>query len=126
MDHHIIPAFILGCFSCFILDIYWWTRITTAKRLEGGSYLMKIHEHYHVGLEMIIAGILLYGYVPSATYYLFGFGLAFIMAEWRQIHEIVGKRVEPGHPFAYGSGHFRASTAIGVVLTGILLAVILL
>ena len=43
--------------------------------------------------------------------------LGFLAAEWTQSKEIIHKKVVPGHPFAYGSTHFRSSTMIGIILT---------
>ncbi len=127
----LLPALILGAFAAFAVDIWWWTRIADAQKIEGKSRLLKIHEHYHVGLELILLGFLLPWVVPdsstsfailAAALFAIGCGFGFIMAEWRQVHEIKQMQVVPGHPFAYGSGHFKSSTAIGVVLVGLLAA----
>ena len=42
--------------------------------------------------------------------------IGFLTVEWTQSKEILDKKVIPGHPFAYGSTHFRSSTMIGMIL----------
>lgn len=96
-----------------VLDLVWWH--TGIRKAEKG---VEWHEHYHVGLECWIAEAFL------GTGFLTGMGMGFFLAEWTQSTEIVGKKVLPGHPFAYGSSHFRSSTwfgaALAVVLAGVL------
>jgi len=122
-----IILLILGAFLVFIIDIVWWN--IDFKKAEKG---LEAHEHYHIGLELLIAGIGLSYFSELPVYFLLGAGFAFIMAEWRQTVEIreikdekeVKKDVIPGHPFAYGSLHFKQSTTIGIGLT-ILLSILL-
>lgn len=109
--------FILGAFAIMWLDIFWWT--IDYKKAEKG---LEWHEHYHVGLELFIVGIFLTSIWADLSSLLFGAGFLFMAAEWRQAIEIKGKTVVPGHPFAYGSVHFKSSTIFGLALT--LLAVI--
>jgi hypothetical protein len=116
-----IILFILGAFLVFLVDTWWW-RIDYSKIEKG----LEFHEHYHVGLELLILGLLA-SYVTSlVAFFPIGAGFGFIMAEWRQIVEIKGKQVKPGHPFAYGSEHFGKSTIVGIILTGIVLALLLI
>ena len=118
---------VLGAFLVFVIDILWWN--IDFKKAEKG---MEAHEHYHLGLELMIVGLIVSIFNELPSYFLIGAGFAFIMAEWRQAVEIkktingkvISQNVVPGHPFAYGSVHFKQSTAIGVGLT-ILLSVIL-
>lgn len=60
---------------------------------------MEAHEHYHVGLELGIIGIIL----TSPIF--IGLMVSFILAEWSQDHK-----------FALGSSHFKLSTIIGISL----------
>ena len=118
---------VLGGFLVFVIDILWWN--IDFKKAEKG---MEAHEHYHLGLELLIAGLIVSMFNDLPSYFLVGAGFAFIMAEWRQTveikktvnGEIVKQKVIPGHPFAYGSNHFKQSTAIGIGLT-VLLSIIL-
>lgn len=52
-----------------------------------------------------------------------GAAFGFLLGEWDQLKEIVGKTVKPGYPFAYGSNHFKTSSIIGIslIITVILL-----
>lgn len=112
-----------GAFLVFVIDILWWN--IDFKKAEKG---MEAHEHYHVGIELLIVGLVVSFFNELPSYFLLGAGFAFIMAEWRQTVEIkktingevIKQKVVPGHPFAYGSTHFKQSTAIGVGLTIIL------
>lgn len=111
-----LVSFILGAFLSYIIDVTWWN--LDFKKAEKG---LEAHEHYHVGLELLIAALLVYRFInPTTAYILIGAGFGFITAEWRQTVEIAGKKVKPGHPFAYGSNHFKQSTVIGIILTAIL------
>ena len=106
-----ILAFMLGGLVSMLVDIMWWR--SSINKIEKG---LEFHEHYHFGFELWIVGIFLYLVSPIASFTLLGMGLLFVMAEWRQIHEIKGKDVKPGHPFAVDSGHFTLSTFIGIGL----------
>ena len=112
---------ILGAFAVFLVDIIWWT--IDFKKVEKG---LEFHEHYHVGLELLIISIAL-SYIDNFFIYLLvGAGFAFIMAEWRQTVEIADKKVQPGHPFAYLSLHFHESTIVGIILVGILVTLVII
>lgn len=122
-----IVLLILGGFTVFVIDILWWN--IDFKKAEKG---FEAHEHYHVGLELLIGGVFLSLINEMLVYFMLGAGFAFIMAEWRQTVEIretkdgkeEKKDVVPGHPFAYGSTHFAKSTAIGIALTGFLVGLV--
>ena len=117
--HAIIAS--AGAFAVCIVDVLWWH--IDYKKAERG---MEAHEHYHVGLELLIASYITSLFYEPVSWLLVGMGITFIAAEWRQVHEIKKGKVVPGHPFAYGSSHFASSTIIGVVLCAVLAAVILL
>ena len=124
-----IVLLILGAFAVFVIDILWWN-IDFEKAEKG----LEAHEHYHVGLELLIGGLLLSFINEMLVYIMLGAGFAFIMAEWRQTVEIrktkdgkeEKKNVVPGHPFAYGSLHFKQSNTIGIVLVGFLVGLIVI
>lgn len=124
-----IILLILGAFTTFVIDILWWN--IDFKKAEKG---LEVHEHYHVGIELLILGALLSHLTDHIEYFPIGMGFAFIMAEWKQTTEIrktengktIRKEVVPGHPFAYGSEHFRKSTIVGMVLTGILVFLLII
>ena len=105
-------AFIIGAFAAMWVDTFWW-HIDYKKAEKGFEW----HEHYHIGLELSIVAIFANIYDSTLAAFLFGVGFLFMVAEWRQAIEVVGKKVIPGHPFAYGSVHFKSSTIIGIVLT---------
>lgn len=109
--------FILGAFAVMWVDIFWWT--IDYKKAEKG---LEWHEHYHVGLELIIVAVFLASFHGAISSLLLGAGFLFLAAEWRQAIEIKGNKVLPGHPFAYGSVHFKSSTIFGIGL--VILAVI--
>jgi hypothetical protein len=107
--------FILGAFVVMWLDIFWWH--IDFKKVEKG---LEWHEHYHVGLELIIVASVVSALTENLTALysvLLGAGFLFLAAEWRQAVEIKGKTVIAGHPFAYGSKHFKTSTIFGIALT---------
>lgn len=120
--------FVLGAFGSFLLDTFWWVKPSFSKYERGG---LKNHEHYHFGMELIIVGIVLiivgnyfswdlsYAWAP-----LVGAGFGFIMAEWRQIVEPKKGTVLMGHPFAYGSDHYKESTIIGFATFGVLIGLL--
>lgn len=120
--------FVIGAFGAFLLDTYWWIKPSFSKYEKGA---LVNHEHYHFGLELIIVGIILI--LVSKTYSielsivwaaLIGAGFGFIMAEWRQIVEPHKGGVTLGHPFAYGSKHFKESTQIGVAIFAVLIGLL--
>jgi len=106
--------FILGALVVMLVDTFWWH--IDYKKVEKG---MEAHEHYHVGIELIIVAIIADFFNGSLASFLYGAGFLFIAAEWRQAVEIVKKKVIAGHPFAYGSIHFKQSSIIGVILIAI-------
>ena len=108
---YFIP-FVLGSLFAMALDILWWHK-AELQRYEKG---IKWHEHYHVGLEAIIIAAFVGTFSAPAAAVFYGFGFLFIVAEWRQVIEVSGRRVVPGHPFAYGSSHFKSSTGFGILL----------
>lgn len=118
-----IILFVIGAFIGFIFDTWWWN--IDFKKAEKG---FEAHEHYHVGMELLIIGIMVSFFSEAVSFLLGGLGFAFIMAEWRQVVEIrkteKKREVIPGHPFAYGSRHFLTSTIIGVVLSAIIFILI--
>lgn len=124
-----IVLLILGAFAVFVIDIAWWN--IDFKKAEKG---FEAHEHYHVGLELLIGGLFLSFVNELPVYFMLGAGFAFIMAEWRQVVEIrknkdgkeEKKKLVQGHPFAYGSPHFKQSTAIGIGLIGFLIGLIVI
>ncbi|QLH05421.1 hypothetical protein C5F49_08865 [Nitrosopumilus oxyclinae] len=116
--------FVIGAFGSFLLDTYWWVKPSFSKYEKG---VLVNHEHYHFGLELIIVAIALIFVskefsIPLSIVWsaLVGAGFGFIIAEWRQIVETHRGEVTMGHPFAYGSKHFKESTQIGVVIFAIL------
>lgn len=96
-----------------IIDIYWWIN-PSFKKLEKG---LESFEHYHISfcffIVFIIVGILT---KHEISMLFFGLSVAFFIAEWTQSKEVKGKKVVPGHPFAYGSIHFKQSSVIGIIL----------
>jgi hypothetical protein len=106
-----ILAFILGALVTCVVDTFWWE--IDYKKAEKG---LEWHEHYHVGLELVIVGMIIALFNEFAAAILYGAGLLFILAEWRQVVEIKGNKVIPGHPFAYGSSHFKISSIVGGIL----------
>lgn len=115
MINEIILA-ILGCTVVMVVDVFWWK--LDYKKIEKG---LEWHEHYHVGIELMILAVVINLFNSTAAAFFLGAGLMFIVAEWRQVIEIVGKKVKPGHPFAYGSTHFKTSTIVGISLMCVLL-----
>jgi len=113
--------FIVGAFASYIIDVWWWS--IDYRKAERG---LEFHEHYHVGLELLILSLILYHFTLSALAFIpVGAGFGFITAEWRQVVEVAGRKVQPGHPFAYGSKHFRQSTVFGFLLLVILAVAVL-
>lgn len=108
-----IFPFLIGALIVMLIDTFWWH--IDYKKAEKG---MEAHEHYHVGLELFIVAMIADLFNGAIASFLYGAGFLFIAAEWRQAIEIVQKKVIPGHPFAYGSIHFKTSSIIGIGLTG--------
>jgi len=110
--------FLLGLLLGLVLDRVWW---------EGGfdKYEKGVEEleHYHWGL---MSWILAYLTPLWLSQVLWGLGAALVLAEWAQVGEWENGEWRRGHPFAYGSNHFRASTAIGTGLFVTLLIPLLL
>lgn len=108
-----IYILIFGIFTGLVVDIIWWK----VPRLSKGDKF-KAHEHYHISLELAIVSMIIIHYTQAVpAIFLMGLGFAFFLGEWDQLKEIIQQKVKPGHPFAIGSDHFKASTAIGIVLT---------
>ena len=101
-----IFAFILGAFAVMWVDVLWWT--IDYKKAEKG---LEWHQHYHVGLELMIIAIFVGVYNDIIASLRFGAGFLFLAAEWRQVIEVTGNKVRAGHPFAYGSVHFKSEFA---------------
>jgi len=114
----LIPLF-FGVLIGLVVDIIWWVKPSLSK-----SDKFKAHEHYHVALELVILSIVMFYFTDSQplSILLLGVGFGFLLGEWDQLKEIVGKKVVPGHPFAYGSSHFKSSTVIGIVLCMVAIA----
>ena len=108
-----------GLFAAFVIDILWWVKPKFQKSEKG----LEAHEHYHIGIILFIAAVLVNLIYQPATWFLVGMGFVFIVGEWRQSIEVAGKKVIPGKPFALGSKHFKGSSAIGIGLLGILLII---
>ncbi|MEM3193409.1 MAG: hypothetical protein QXH97_00300 [Candidatus Bathyarchaeia archaeon] len=102
-----------------VLDRVWWE--SGLNKYEKGIAVL---EHYHWGL---IAWILAYVVNVNISFFLWGVGLALVMAEWAQTGEWKDSVWSRGHPFAYGSDHFLFSTVIGLALIAVhVLALILI
>ena len=79
-----------------------WFKIDYKKAEKG----LEVLDHYHHGIALLIIASVFNHFVPSSfSLFVLGFGLVFIIAEAKQ-----------GNPFAYGSSHFRATSAIGIIL----------
>jgi len=108
-----------GLFTALVIDIIWWVKPSLSKFDK-----LKAHEHYHVALELVILSIIMGHFTNSPfSVVILGAAFGFLLGEWDQLKEIVGKTVKPGHPFAYGSSHFKASSVIGgsLIITIIIL-----
>ena len=110
--------FLLGLLLGLVLDRAWW---------EGGfdkyEHGVEELEHYHWGLMSWIIAYLTPLWLSQV---LWGLGAALVLAEWAQLGEWENGTWRRGHPFAYGSNHFKASTAIGAILVVLLLVPLLL
>jgi len=112
-----LVIFFFGLFAALIIDIIWWVKPSLSK-----SDKFQAHEHYHVGLELVILYILVSYITDSpASLFILGAAVGFLLGEWDQLKEIKNHKVIPGHPFAYGSSHFKSSCVIGGILTGIII-----
>jgi len=104
----------VGLFIAFIIDILWWTQKSFQKAEKG----FEAHEHYHIGLELVILYIIISHFSDSIFNVItIGAAIGFVLAEWSQSKEIKGVKVVPGHPFALGSSHFKSSTIITIGLS---------
>jgi Na+/melibiose symporter-like transporter len=110
--------FLLGLLLGLVLDRAWWEG-KFSKYEKGVEEL----EHYHWGL---LSWILAYLTPLWLSQVLWGLGAALVLAEWAQVGEWENGRWRRGHPFAYGSNHFKVSTAIGAGLAIALLIPLLL
>jgi len=111
----LILFFCIGAIFAIIIDTIWWK--VNYKRIEKG---VEVLEHYHMGLALLIIGILASIYYIPVSAMLIGMGLFFVVGEWHQSVEIKNKKVVPGHPFAYGSAHFKKSSVIGIILAALI------
>jgi len=91
-----LEPFAIGFFIGLIIDVAWWHFGLDKSSLDKK---FKAHEHYHIGIEIGIIGILLQQPILQGVMF------AFILAEWTQDHK-----------FALQSGHFKQSTIIGIIL----------
>jgi len=106
-----------GLFAALIVDIIWWVKPKLSK-----SDRFKAHEHYHVSLELVMLFIIIQNFTNnSASLFILGAAVGFLLGEWDQLKEIKNRKVVPGHPFGFGSTHFKASCVIGGILTGIVI-----
>ncbi len=101
-----------GLFIGLIIDILWW-KVPSLQKADK----FEAHEHYHISLEFGILFMMVYSFTQAQeSFIILGMAIAFLLGEWDQLKEIVGVKVKPGHPFAMGSSHFKASTIIGLIL----------
>jgi len=104
----------VGLFIAFIIDILWWTQKSFQKAEKG----FEAHEHYHIGIELVILYIVVSHFSDSIfNVILIGAAIGFVLAEWSQSKEIKGIKIVPGHPFALGSSHFKSSSIIAIALS---------
>lgn len=96
-SNHFAIGFMVG----LVIDVAWWYFHFDKSNLDKR---FKAHEHYHIGLELGIIGTL------TNQPIFIGLMVAFFLGEWTQDHK-----------FALKSGHFKASSVIGIVLFVILL-----
>ena len=101
----------LGGFGAMILDSYW------EKKGKKESIKLKAFEHYHNSIILITIGMFAYSTHPTITAGLVSTAIIFLVGEWRQIHYLKDGIPKEGHPFAYGSTHFKQSSVIGMILT---------
>lgn len=104
-----------GLFVGLVIDIIWWVKPSLSKLDK-----FQAHEHYHVALELLILFVIISYFTNSpVSLFILGAAVGFLLGEWDQLKEIKNKKVIPGHPFAYGSTHFKSSCVIGGILSGI-------
>ncbi|MGI9229914.1 MAG: hypothetical protein ACR2P9_08660 [Gammaproteobacteria bacterium] len=118
-----ITALLLICaggVGAMIIDVLWWN--INYKKVEKG---LEVLEHYHMGIILMIGAVLINLVYQPVSLFLIGMGFVFIVAEWHQSVEKSGKKIIPGKPFAYGSKHFKQSSAIGAGL-GVFLLILTL
>ena len=105
----IFVSFFSG-FGAMILDSYW------EKKGNKESKKLEFFEHYHNSIILFIIAMFTFSTSPMITAALISVALVFLVGEWRQIHYTKDNNVLPGHPFAYGSVHFKASSIMGITL----------
>ena len=71
---HIVLA-ALGALAVCIVDV-WWYHIDYKKAEKG----MEAHEHYHVGLELLIASCVISFFYEPIAWLAAGAGITFIVA----------------------------------------------
>lgn len=115
-----ILAAAAGLACALVADTAWWRG--GIRKYERRHPLLIAHEHYHFGLELWIMAAVsaAWGGPAGLTWAIVGAGLGFILSEWAQHVEVAEEGVRPGRPWAWRSGHFRASTAIGLALIAVL------
>ena len=114
----VFTLFFLGLFIAFILDII-WNNYERISKIEKNK--LKFHEHYHIALELGILYLLLELFFNIKSEIIGGMAVGFVITEWSQFISIRNNKVIPGHPFAYGSNHFKLSNVMGFVLTTVLI-----
>lgn len=98
----------IGILAMLLIDTIWTERIRHIKPIENSNVFLKWHEHYHVGLELLIISFVLSTMTSEYNLllaFLMGLGISCFITEWSQ-----------DHPFAKKSGHFTESAIIGIVL----------
>ena len=117
-----IIAPLAGFWGAMIIDTMWF-RIDYKKAEKG----LEAHEHYHVGIELAIVGVILWVInMDVLAVGLFGMGAGFFMAEWQQKNAFA----LPAHPTAFHPNpppvsHFKQSTILGVILIAIFITAVL-
>ena len=90
----------LGFIIITILDRIWFD--IDHRSIERG---FEVIEHYHFGITLIGAGIVIIAYSPIIAFFSLGAGMGLIYHEAKQ-----------DDYFAVQSSHFKSSSIIGVVL----------
>ena len=106
----ILEIFAIGFVIGLLIDVAWWN--INYKKYEKG---LEAHEHYHIGIEVGILGLILGIFVPIIGSLSVGIMLSFILAEWTQDHK-----------FALKSGHFKKSSIIGIGLFTLFIILLIL
>ena len=99
---------LVGVFFITIIDRIWF-EIDYKKTEKGLEFL----EHYHYGIALIAIAIITIESIPILAGGLVGMGAIFIYREERQ-----------KNCFAYKSSHFKLSSAIGIGLVAVTIAIL--